>query len=157
LKNVLPYDYSGDVFSNFTLKDPPKSIPLRYNTITSIDIDHTDKVNKAVNSLVITGILSDYNSITSRMNAPARKQFRDIICSIILDQADYDIAKDFLDSLSIDGKSFIDRLKTKYFKNLQQAIIYYVKGHTIAYVTTKYGIKDSYEITYFAKMIKGKK
>lgn len=156
LKNVIPYDYSGSLFNNFTLT-LPKSISLKHNEPISVEVDNIDMVKVALNSLIETGILSDFNSITARMNAPARKQLRAILIDIFQGKSNYTSAQALLTSLGIDDKSFIDRLKTRYFKSLQQAVIYHVKGHSIEYVSSKYGIKDTYEITYFAKMIKGEK
>lgn len=157
LNNVIPYDYSGEVFNNFKIEQPLKSIPFKYDNPTPIELTPTDMVKKAVSNIVVTGLLSDYNAITARMNAPARRQLRSIVCDIFQGKSDYVAVQALLTSLDIDDKSFVNRLKTRYFKSLQNAINYHLKGHSLEYVSNKYGIKDTYEITYFAKMIKGEK
>lgn len=154
LKHQLPLDYEGDVFSNFLLKPPPKALPLKAGRVpVPLELSKPDMVKRAVQSIVSDSLLTNWNAITARMNKPARKILHDKMCGLILNHETVDGIALFLQGLSLDGDEFITKLRSKYFNGLRQAIVYYSKGHTLNYVTAQFGITDTYEVTYFAKLI----
>jgi len=154
LKNVIPYDYEGDIFSNFSLKAPPRSLPLKDSKPTAIELNNNDIVREAIKSIVVVGFLQDFNSVTAKMNKTARNILRAKLCALILGKETVDSIALFIRSLSIEADDFIAKLGSAYFKSLRNAIYYNYKGHSIEYVKKKFGVTDSYEITFFVKMLR---
>lgn len=157
LKHVTPFDYEGDIFSNFTLKKPPKSVPMKLTTPIPIETTNTDIVRDAVYSIVTDSLLTYYNALTAKMNNPARRMMRAKMCDLLLGKTEVDDVAQFIQSLALDGDEFITKLRSRYFNGLKQAIYYNAQGHTLEYCQSKFGIKDSYEISYFVKMLRSDK
>ncbi|QXV74215.1 hypothetical protein [Rhizobium phage RHEph12] len=155
LKHALPLDYEGDVFSNFTLKPPPKSLPIRtkWKTPVPLEVSKPDLVRRAVQSIVSDSLLTNYNALTARMNKPARKMLREKMRALLTNNETADGIALFLQGLSLDGDEFVTKLRSKYFIDLRQAILSYAKGSTLSYVTAQFGINDTYEVTYFARLL----
>lgn len=152
LKNVIPYDYEGDIFSNFRLVKP-KRLTFKVGNVVSIESSKNDLVKTAISSIVTDSLLMDYNAVTAKMNRPARRILRATMCDIIRNKGSIDTLASFIQTLSIDGNAFVNRLRSNYFANLRLAINANVKGLSLPACMKKYGINDSYEISYFAKML----
>lgn len=154
LNSVTPYDYEGDGFTSFKLKEPSK---INFSSVTKsvkIEQKHFDVVTDVVQRVLTTGVLSDFMNITSRMNKPARKTLRSMLANLIVGKETIEGVSSFLRTLDIDSEAFISSIHTKYFKNLCNAIRDHYKGHSLSYVRKRYGVKDTYEITFFTKMLR---
>lgn len=152
LSDITPYDYTGDIFGNFELRQPAKISSPKSSAI-KIQKRKNDLVLEAVQSIVVIGFLTEYNSIMAKLNGVARKGLRAKIISLMRGASTVEQMEDYLASMSVDSTNFIAKLRTPYFKSLSKAVIYRVQGHSLAYVKKHYRIEDEYEISYFAKMM----
>lgn len=152
LAEVIPYDYTGDIFGSFELRQPAKLSPPK-GQATRIQKRKNDLVLEAVQNIVVIGFLAEYNGVMSKLNGVARKGLRAKIINLMLGNITVDAMETYLNSMSVSAEGFLAKLRSPYFTSLSQAVIYNAKGHSLAYVKKQYGIKEDYEITYFARMM----
>lgn len=157
LKSVTPYDYEGNLFNEFSLKPPLKSLFSAKSDPVKIELASNDLVLEAVKDIISASVLSEFNAITARMNSPARKILRAKLVALIYKQTSVEDIANFIAGINLDGETFIRALHSKTFQALSNAVVYYVKGHSIEYVTNQFGVSDPFEVTYFARMTEGDK
>ncbi len=155
LLHCSPFDYTGDSVSgySFVSKIPsPKKIEASIRPIAYKKINHVDE---NVRAILHIGFLTEYNTITAKMNRPARPILRNHLISTLKSGNSEELINYVASILPAeDCADFIDKLTSSYFTSLRNAVLaIYVSKSTLDEAKKKFNINEAYEITYLVKML----